>query len=122
MKTAFGKTAFGTIVALTAGLGFASSADGRPRRRGPPRETSARSQTSAFAEDQSCLSAFRDAEASEQAGRLRAAKERARGRSDTSARYATARSTRTSPRWCWWSRTIRAHRNPTSRWRSTASR
>ena len=70
------KTAFGTIVAITAGLVFTSSADGRPRHLRPPRETSAVSRSSAFPEDQACLSVFRGAEASEQAGRLRAAKER----------------------------------------------
>lgn len=70
------KTAFGMFVAMTAGLVFASSADGRPRRQRPPRETRAASQSSAFLEDQACLSVFRGAEASEQSGRLRAAKER----------------------------------------------
>jgi hypothetical protein len=76
MKTAFEKTAVVTIFAVTAGLIFASSADARPGRQRPPRETSAKSQSSAFPEDQACLSALRGAEASEQAGRLRAAKER----------------------------------------------
>jgi hypothetical protein len=70
------KSALGTIVAITACLVFTSSADGRPRRQRPPRETSAASRSSAFPEDQACLSVFRGAEASEQAGRLRAAKER----------------------------------------------
>jgi hypothetical protein len=76
MRTMFGKTAIGTIFAVAAGLVVASSADGRPGRQPPPRETSAKSRSSSFPEDQACLSAFRGAEASEQAGHLRAAKER----------------------------------------------
>src|SRR5438105_4198057 len=76
MKIVFGATACKAIAAMAIGIICSSPADGHARRARPAPETRAAPQASAFPEDQACLTAFRAAEASEQAGRLRVAKER----------------------------------------------
>src|SRR5438552_10263607 len=76
MTTAFCTTVLRTMVTIALGGFFSSPAGARPRRATPARQTSAPPKGTPFPEDQACLSAFRAAEASEQAGRLRGAKER----------------------------------------------
>lgn len=76
MKTVLCTTVLRTMVAIAVGVVLASPAGARPRRARPARQTTAASKGAPFPPDQACSSAFRAAEASEQAGRLRRAKER----------------------------------------------